>query len=372
MRAFAAQLPAQLRPIANMVLYGTPYAEPWQAAWIRNPDHYFILKPGLVDALQFGSPQVRFHVSTLELWPGGGIGFRTRPVDYFVDAVVVGDSFGFCFTEREDCWVTRLEAQTGQGLVNLSLPGTGSRSHTLVLRDFGQPLAPPLVIWQFFGNDFNDDYGLARARGEADPADPAEAAAQAAPAHTPDMGLLMWLRQRSVLVALLHAVLVDERAYLTPEARQFEERYETQLPSGERLRFGQPYEPQAMDMTRPANQAGFAISRAALSEARDLVAGWGGRMVIVLLPTREEVYDGYTAAAMGDELAALRGARLAMQELCADLALMCYDALADLQAAAVTQGLLYYADDMHLNPAGNRVLARSLHRWLMAQELLPS
>ncbi len=102
LRAFRNTLPPRLQEMVNIVVIGTPFAEQWERAWIRNPDHYFILRPGLVNALQFGTPRLRFHLSTIELWEGGGIGFRNRPVDYFVDAVVIGDSFTFCFTERED------------------------------------------------------------------------------------------------------------------------------------------------------------------------------------------------------------------------------------------------------------------------------
>ena len=119
LRALRPALPPRLQEVVNVATTGSPFAESWDRAWIRNPDHYFILQPGLVNAPQYGTPRLKFHVSTIELWPGGGVGFRNRPVDYFVDAVVLGDSFTFCFTERDDCWVTRLEADTSLGLVNL-------------------------------------------------------------------------------------------------------------------------------------------------------------------------------------------------------------------------------------------------------------
>ena len=203
LRLFDGVLPPRLQEAAHIAMHGVPYPEPWERAWTRNPDHYFILKPGLVDALQFGSPSVRFHLSTIELWEGGGIGFRTRPVTYFVDAVVVGDSFAFCFTERADCWVTHLERVTGLGIVNLGQPGTGSHSHLLILQDFGSPLRPPLVIWQFFGNDFNDDYGLFRAIGKIEPLD------EDGTATSDDIGepneLRSWLRGRSALYAVLES-----------------------------------------------------------------------------------------------------------------------------------------------------------------------
>lgn len=367
LRIFAAALPPGLQEAAHIAMHGVPYPEPWQRAWIRNPDHYFILQPGLVDALQFGSPSVRFRVSTIELWAGGGIGFRTRPVEYFVDAVVLGDSFAFCFTERADCWVTHLEQDKGLGIVNLAQPGTGSHSHWMILQGFGAPLTPPLVLWQFFGNDFNDDYGLFSARGLLAPIpDEAEVGGDGGD----ESEIRSWLRTRSALYAVLESVLPGGRPYRDPNAAKFDERYSTILPTGEQLQFGQPYEPGAMDMSRAVNQAGYEISRAAFNSARELVASWGGKLAIVLVPTREEVYESLTAEALGDDLAAIRSARLAMLELCAELQLVCYDALADLRARAATSELLYYSDDLHLNPRGNRVFAQRLRDWLDANDML--
>lgn len=368
LRLFVRALPPRLQEASHIAMHGVPYPEPWDRAWTRQPDHYFILKPGLVDALQFGSPSVRFRVSTIELWAGGGIGFRTRPVDYFVDAVVVGDSFAFCFTERADCWVTRLESDTGLGLVNLGQPGTGSHSHLLILQGFGAPLEPRLVLWQFFGNDFNDDYGLFSANGKLAPI------ADETSAEGEDSGggseTQRWLRTRSALYAVLESVLPGWRRYRDPNAAKFDDRYAVTLPSGEQLRFGQRYELEAMDMSRAVNQAGYEISRAAFERAQALVSAWGGQLVVVLVPTREEVYESLTAAALGDDLKAIRGARLAMLSLCAELELLCYDALADLRERAAASDLLYYADDLHLNPLGNRVFAALLRDWLAEGEML--
>ncbi|MCY3831462.1 MAG: hypothetical protein OXG85_00520 [Chloroflexi bacterium] len=369
LRLFVAALPSRLQEVTYTVVHGVPFPERWDRAWTRNPDHYFIVKPGLVDALQFGSPQVRFRVNTIELWPGGGIGFRTRPVNYRVDVAVVGDSFAFCFTERSDCWVTRLEADTGLGFVNLGLPGTGSHSHLLVLQDFAAPFRPRLTLWQFFGNDFNDDYGLFRAQGKLAPlvdGEPAEGDNGAVPPN----GVQSWLRRRSALFAVGESVMNGWRLIQDPEAEAFDDRYEVRLPTGERLRFGQPYEVGALDMSRRLNQAGLEISRAALEAAQRLVKSWGGQLVVALVPTREEVYQSWTASALGDELKAIESARLAMLDLCAELQLTCYDALADMQARAQDSKLLYYEDDMHWNPLGNRVFADLLRAWLLERELL--
>ena len=163
---------------------------------------------------------------------------------------------------------------------------------------------------------------------------------------------------------MLESVLPGWDNYRDPNAAKFDERYAVALPSGVDLRFGQRYEVEAMDMSRPVNQAGYEISRAAFEGAQELVATWGGQLIVLLVPTREEVYAAQTASLLGDELDAIRSARLAMLDLCAELQLACFDALGGLQERATAGELLYYADDLHLNPLGNQVFAGLLREWL--------
>ncbi|MFQ3674799.1 MAG: hypothetical protein SNJ83_14505 [Aggregatilineales bacterium] len=359
LRIIGPRLGGPLGVAARYVTTGQPYAEAWTPAWTTNRDHYYTLRPGLVDALQYGSPTVQFRLTTNELWEGGGIGFRTRPIVFFVDAVVVGDSFGLCFTEQADCWVDLLGEALGQNIVNLSQPVTGSRSHLKILQDFGAPLRPPLVIWQFFGNDFNDDYGLALLRGEVE-RPPQE---EAAPAEATD--LRGWLRRSSVLYAMIETTLAGR--YLgTPESEAlFVKPYTVRFGAQNQhvMQVGGQYELQALDMSRPENQQGLAMSRAAFREAAALVESWGGRLVFVLIPTREEVYREMVEAVMPPaEIDRLASARAAMQGLCADLALTCWDAYDALRPPALNGEALYFVDDLHLNPNGNRTLAA----WLAA------
>jgi hypothetical protein len=356
-------LPPRLAIPARWVMTGQPYAENWTPAWQENIDHYYALRPGLENVLQYGSATVSFHLSTIELWQGGGIGFRNRPVDYFVDAVVVGDSFGLCFTELDDCWVNILERDTQMGIVNLSQPVTGTTSHARILKSFGEPLQPPLVIWQFFGNDFNDDYGLAVYRKEIEKIEDADNTAQST-------SVIDWLRTHSVAFAVIETALTGRWYGLPERERVFEKPYRVEY-GDHVLQFGGLYEQQAMDMTRPQNQIGLEYSRQAFVEARELVETWDGQLVIMLIPTREEVYAHITAAQMGvDAMHALRSARETMLGLCDELSLTCLDLLPGLQEHALLNEALYYEDDMHLNPHGNAVVAELLNNWLREENLL--
>ncbi len=360
LRLFAPILSGQVGDVARWISRGQPYAETWTPAWVQNRDHTYVLRPGLTDALQYGSPSVSFRLTTIELWEGGGIGFRTRPIDYFVDAVVVGDSFGLCFTEQADCWVDQLAAQMNIGIVNLSQPITGTTSHLRILQDFGAPLRPPLVIWQFFGNDFNDDYGLALNRGDIAPP------AQTTLVHqTETPSPFVWLARHSALVGVLETLLRGSWSGLPDSERIFAKPYSVRY-GDHVLYFGGLYEQQALDMSRPENQLGLEQSRAAFRTAQELVASWRGRLVVIIIPTREEVYAHLTEPILGaDRIQTLASARLAMLDICAQQALSCYDPSPVFGERALKNESLYYADDMHLNAHGNAVLATALADWLM-------
>jgi len=356
LRIFAPTLPGSVGVAARWVTSGQPYQEEWTQAWQQNIDHYWSLRPGIENELQYGSPTVSFQLSTVELWDNSGIGFRTDPVNFFVDAVVVGDSFGMCFTERADCWVDQFANQTGMGLVNLSQPVTGSRSHLRILQDFGVPLLEtnpePLVIWQFFGNDFNDDYGLAVFRDEIAPLESES---------SQDTEVRQW----SALFAVSQTLLTGQFVGVPDSEALFVKPYRATYGEGNVLQFGGEYEQNALDMSREINQIGYEYSVDAFTEAQSIVNSMNGELVIVIIPTREEVYSEITAPVMGEEsVNRLQSARDAMLSLCDDLSLTCFDAYDVFVEYANNGEALYFQDDMHLNPYGNQILAEALAAFL--------
>ncbi len=359
LRVAAPRLPGQIGVVARYVTTGQPYSETWTPAWRENRDHFYALRPGIQDALQYGSPSVSFRLTTHKLWDDGlppdeGIGFRTAPVDFAVDIVVVGDSFGFCFTEQADCWVDQLAALTGDRIVNLSTPVTGSLSHAQMIEDFAAPLEPPLVLWQFFGNDFYDDYVLHAWRGDIAPMTPEDTGDSEG----------SWVTQHTVTGALIELLTTGTWSGLPAGERAYEPRYSAPYPGG-MLQFGKRYELTALDMTRAETQYGLEQTRTALRDAKARVEAWGGTLAVVIIPTREEVYSAITGPVMGpDQLATLSSAREAMHALCRELDLPCFDAADAFSRPEAVTTALYYPDDMHLNPNGNRVLAEALLPWL--------
>lgn len=325
-------------------------------------DHNFMMKPGIENALYGPKQSVVFHVTTTQILDSR-MGFRTNPVQQGdpIDVGVVGDSFSFCFTEFADCWVTRFEQATGKRVMNLAQGSTGSMSHWRFVETFGNAFKPPLVIWQWFGNDFNEDYQLALTRGETQSLGDTVVPDY----HQDDAPLLRWLRSNSVAWVVLETALFGEDAYIS----DFERYHFTPAGSvefnGHTLQFGQMYERIALNTTDPRVAYGIPTTREALLNAKTMVEGWGGQFVVFLMPVREEVYSDLVAPELGDETMAIySGARATMLGLCAELELTCYDLLPDLKPYAQAGELLYYPDDMHLNPRGNEVVADLIETWI--------
>lgn len=327
--------------------------------WQTDNDYQTITRPGLTDELAYGSPDVAFRVSTYPWW-AGRVGFRTpQPTDGHVDGVALGDSFTFCFTDASTCWVNNIARFTGLSIANLGQPVTGSVSHERIFKTFAMPVKPPLVIWQFFGNDFNDDYGLAQLNGTAKtPPDTTLSTT------LPSASALVWLREHSVVYALLSALL---RRGANEGIDQFVDPYHISANKLD-LWFGQSYIRKAFDMTNPRNLEGESITQQAILETRDLVQSYGGHFMLVLVPTKEEVYRSQTAALLGQATYdAIAAPRRRMNDFCAAKALSCLDLFLPLLGQANDGVQLYYPRDLHLNGQGNAVVSDAVIQFLKAQ-----
>ncbi len=375
LRVFFFSLPPRLQLILNDV-HTTPFSnETLMPAPIWEPDTKYQTHTRPVrDHKQFGSAAVRFHVTTyaFEDWPGVDtrVAFRLdHPTQYhnYIDAVAVGDSFTFCFTDLHDCWVHRLEQQTGWNILNLGITSTGSLSHLRVLRGFGIHSKPPVVLWQWFGNDANEDYGMATSLDPSLqlPDDPPPESVNSPPA-APQQN---WWDRNSALYVVAKMLLGHDDEF--EAAWQFLDREQAQRGDID-LAFGRPYLWGAFDMSLPQNAYGWRLSQRAILEARNqLAAGYTGdpsqpgTLVIILIPTKEQVYRNMASSLIEPEKMALLDENYQMmQDFCAQNDLICLDPLPVFQAHAAAGEQLYYKIDIHLNPRGNQVLAEFL-----AQEL---
>jgi hypothetical protein len=81
-------------------------------------------------------------------------GFRDDGINGQPYAIVVGDSVTACIgVNLENCWVELLEHKTGQDFANLGVTGYGPDLQFRMLKYYGLPLKPKVVLWVFFAND---------------------------------------------------------------------------------------------------------------------------------------------------------------------------------------------------------------------------
>jgi hypothetical protein len=353
LRLFFFSLPPRLQLVLNHV-HKTPFTESKllpDPIWQPDSEYLTITRP-VTNHETFGSADVHFMVTTETLW-GSRAAFRTRQelVDRHVDAVAVGDSFTFCFTDEQYCWVQRLGQLTDRNIINLGITSTGSVSHQRVLASFGMPLTPPLVIWQWFGNDANEDYGLAVLNGVTD---------VKSTNPPPAVPTYNWWDKNSAFYVLLKLYLGSEEPFAA--SLQFHDPVTAQKGSV-KLAFGQPYLWNAFDMSQPTNLDGWARSQEAFRAARDMVDGYGGTLLILLMPTKEQVYRDLSEPLLGaDKLALLDQPYQMMKDFCVQENLTCIDLLPIFQQHTDEQ--LYFTTDMHLNKRGNEVLAETLAGWI--------
>jgi hypothetical protein len=356
MRASFDYLPAWVRgAIQNVRMV------PWKDVTIVPPppllpdtDYQTILKPDLHNHEMFFADG-SFHISTIRLW-GGRVGMRSAPPVWPVDIVAVGDSFTVCFTEFNDCWVERLHLDQNWSVMNLGQIATGSLSHLHILQTFGRPLEPKVVVWQWYSNDFNEDYGLARLRGET----PALDSPAGSPA--PDFGRLSTY---SAVYATFRKWWYDRGHASAGDGRQIEV-------EGHPMTVGSTYS-LSSSLSSPANEYGWQRTVEALDDAQHLVRDqMGGKLVIVLIPTKDEAYAEYAAGVLGqDYLDSISEGRTRLLALCAERGWRCVDPVAAFQAEIRAGHMVYFQLDSHLNPYGNQVLARVVEDYLVQNQLLP-
>jgi hypothetical protein len=358
-RAFYPSLPMGLQ-IALRDVHVSPFSDQRLAPpplWQSDKDYLTIVRPGAENSLQAGSPTVTFNVSTYAWW-GGRVGFRSpQPQDGNVQAVAVGDSFTFCFTNFESCWVTKTASDLNVNISNLGQPVTGSVSHQRIYYDFvAKPelnlKQPKLVLWQFYGNDSNDDYGLALLNGTAKtPAVPTPASRP-----LPQGAVAGWLRQNSALYTLISTLLRGR----DPNVEVFVDPYHIQQGKID-LWVGQSYIRDSFDITEPRNQEGIALSEAAILQIRQIVEENGGLFVVVIMPAKEEVYRELAELLMGkDAIDKIAAPRLHMLDFCTEQKLTCFDSFTGLKVQANRGNQVYFSADPHLNELGNKVVADTL------------
>lgn len=371
LRLFYPALPFILKsPLRE--IYVTPFSDKKllpPPIILDDRDYQHVIRNHAVNDLQYFVPDVPLHVTTSNwLDPNSHVGFRVPTPDWEprwpVDALFIGDSFTFCFTEYEDCWVQMLADKYGMSVVNMGQGATGSIGQLHLLRKFGLLNEPRFVVWQWYGNDFNEDYGMATTYLGMEPVEPPTPKPDKAP-RTP---LQQWLSANSasyVIVNFFRSSEAEQYQYT-----RFIDPYHVEDGDVD-IEFGRQVTIVGQDLSLRRNQVGLELSKQAIRKGYDYLTAAGVPLVLVLLPTKEEVYAHLTEPVLGEGvLQALSEGREQMREFYDAEGYMWLDATEALSTAAKAGQQLYFKEDNHLNPNGNAVLADVVWAFLVEQGLM--
>jgi hypothetical protein len=275
-------------------------------------------------------------------------GFRNSQDVEQADLVVIGDSYvEGILTPQEETLPARLGERLGMRGLNLGQIWYGPQQELAVLKRYGLPRQPKVVVWCYFeGNDLKDmaRYDENHARWDV----------MAPKLHS----FFARSLTRNAAVRLLQ--------YEGPRKhRPLGERNVGVLPSGERMYFFY-----RNDTKNPHEATYLPVFRKTLEEAWQACARSSARLVFAYVPIKVRVYDSLVSY---PPESVFRGAFRAeaideMRDLVGGISPEIL--FVDLTPALVERSkkeLTYFLDDTHWTPAGHDAAAESIARAIKAE-----
>lgn len=336
--------------------------------FVADPATAYRLAPGARVGFRFAEGSTTFAInaqslrdaSTMPLTPAPG---TTRLLN-------IGDSFTFGMGVNADqAFPHLLDGSTAADgtrveSINAGVFGYGPDNEAAWLRAYGWPLAPKIVLIGFFvGNDVKDvmlgmDKTTVDRDGRLVATDKSRQAMDTltdAAAPAPGGGVKGWLEQNS------HAYLFVRNLFYSLAPRQ-----------------GKPQAPTIFDAAAfflkdaPSEiTAGWSKTTAILAAMHAEATARGATLVVVVIPTREQVHDSYWRELQTqfglrvDQLERARPQRL-LAEWSATAGVPVIDLLPGFQAAGQDTPL-YFHTDRHWNAAGHALAAQLIREGLIRQ-----
>jgi hypothetical protein len=262
------------------------------------------------------------------------------------DIVAVGDSWTFGFgVDDSVAWPSLLaDSLRPLRVRNLGLIASGPGQYILVLRRFGLPLHPRIVLYGVFpGNDLDDQEAFDRWQHEGRGGNFAEWRT-----YGPGGRAQPFWERSYLVVAVQEGWKYRNQRFAGTTIR---------LPDGSPLQLAPGRLLPKAERSHPG-AATFDHVLAAVDSARALAAGQHARFVVLVFPTKEEVYlpsrHEPAPPLTARWVAALR-----------EHGLECLDLTGPLREHA-GGAPLYYEVDGHVTAAGNRVIAATVAGYLRA------
>jgi hypothetical protein len=297
-----------------------------------------------------------------------------------IDLVAVGDSFTACLVdEPESTWPSRLGELGGLPVYNVSRGGIGPYEYVQLLRRFGLPKRPRVVVVNVYeGNDLRDAVRY-HEHASGSPHAGAPDAERAAPlAAGPACG-----SYALALATAAAAGVADDLRQTAgrlarpgdPEHARIDFRYALRLPEGTVPFNGQNTDQSEVRLARllEAGRVSLDAFDGALEALAALSRAHGFAAIVSYAPSAHTAYAPFVDFE-DDSLASLlprvsAAQRRHLRERAEALGLAFVDLTPALQEAARRSGgreLLYDATNLHWTPAGHRVVAEALARALAA------
>jgi hypothetical protein len=286
-------------------------------------------------------------------------GFRNEHTDPSrpFDVIILGDSFGGGAVSQGYTWSSILAGQYHLNTYNLSAPASGPWHEYVNLWAEKERLKTregTVLVWQLFtGNDLEDEYGSL------------------------DLNSLPWCgplrarlnrvnawRERSPIRFLIENLMRGHDPRDDVIARDFL--------NGRKMLFYRPYAESSLRTTEQVvAHPNFGRLRATLRAVKNLAEARGMRPVVVLLPSKEEVYSWvWKGEPPWSSDAGPSGFSVALARACAEEGLRLLDLKPPLieesrRAYEDSGQALYWYDDTHMSAAGNVFAASVIYRELL-------
>ena len=269
-------------------------------------------------------------------------GFR-NDVDFTeAQVVAIGDSFvEGAETDKSKTVVAELGRRLRTPAVNLGQSGYGPQQELVVLKRYGLPLSPRVVVWFLFGgNDLSDVDTYEWRREHLDEflaPQPVSSRLFSRNALAAIARLTTPARRTASRVAKNHEV-VFTRADGTPELIYLD----------------------AVEGPWTAHQ--WEVTSTTLVDARNLSARAGADLLVVFIPRKQRVYQGYIQAPTKSFANTWKPNNLpeVLGAFSAANGIAFLDSTVPLRRAVAAGESVYLPDDVHWNPAGHRVVAEAV------------
>jgi hypothetical protein len=351
--ALVAVLPGALMPAAfrTITTFYTRRAQ-WQRLTAGDAHLGFKLRPDVEVDFPFEGGAISIRTTS---HGAGPIGFRDIGTHAPFGAIAVGDSFTFCDEVRaERCWVRRLADASGVSIATLGVSGYSTLAEARVLRRYGPAFAPRFIMVGVFPNDLADNVNFD----------------EWARSGTDDLALWLkhmrgrqpvaqWLEEHSMVYRLVAATVRTRR-------RDVYRHRDGDLDLV--LRFDDWW----MEIFKdPERHPGWPLMRDALLDMRQAAADMQAGFVVLIFPTKEEVYwdiaRRYLPASKDIDVDRLP--RL-LTTFLADHAITGCDLTGELREEARRGRQLYHRVSGHFNDEGNGVATAAIARCLADRGLL--